>query len=132
MQLNHDANVAQVAELLKARLAQIPNVLETPAPDVEILEFNLNGVKLAVRPYCHNDHYWQVYFDTNGVIRSLGVEQGLSAPAQHVVFHSGNGDRPFESLPGDVVMSGGNAAAAATRGTGAPAVDAASAAPSTS
>ena len=24
---------------------------------------------LAVRPYCHTDHYWQVYFDTNKVIR---------------------------------------------------------------
>ncbi len=34
-----------------------------PAPDVEILEFNLDGPVLAVWPYCHNDHYWQVYFD---------------------------------------------------------------------
>src|SRR2546429_4659589 len=31
----------------------------------EILEFNLAGPVLAVRPYCHTDHYWQVYFDTN-------------------------------------------------------------------
>ena len=31
----------------------------------EILEFNAAGTKLVVRPYRHNDHYWQVYFDTN-------------------------------------------------------------------
>jgi small conductance mechanosensitive channel len=114
MQLDHGADVAGAMGELKRRLGAIPNVLGEPAPDVEILEFNLNGVKLAVRPYCHNDDYWQVYFDTNEVIRALGVERGLSAPAQHVVFHSGNGDRPFDSLPGAVVMSGGNAAAKAS------------------
>jgi small conductance mechanosensitive channel len=31
---------------------------------------------LAVRPYCHTDQYWQVYFDTNRVIRkSFGSRQ---------------------------------------------------------
>jgi small conductance mechanosensitive channel len=24
---------------------------------------------LAVRPYCHNENYWQVYFDANMAIR---------------------------------------------------------------
>lgn len=33
--------------------------------DVEILEVNEFGPKLAVRPYCATEHYWQVYFDTN-------------------------------------------------------------------
>lgn len=33
-----------------------------------IAEFNEFGPKLAVRPYCHTDHYWQVHFDTNKVI----------------------------------------------------------------
>lgn len=36
--------------------------------DVEILEFNDFGSKLAVRPCCHADHYWQVYFDINKAI----------------------------------------------------------------
>lgn len=57
MQLNHDANVDEVIALLKTRLATIANVMQNPAPDVEILEFNLNGPKLAVRPYCHNENY---------------------------------------------------------------------------
>ena len=59
---------------LKTALAAIPNVVKTPSPDVEILEFNEFGPKLAVRPYCHTDHYWQVYFDTNKAIaESLGA-----------------------------------------------------------
>lgn len=44
------------------------NFAQTPAVDVEILEFNEFGPKLAVRPYCHTGHYWQVYFETNKTI----------------------------------------------------------------
>ena len=87
-QLNHDADVPDAVLTLKAKLAAIPNVLKTPAPDVEILEFSLNGPKLAVRPYCHNDHYWQVYFDTNDAIRATCLERGYSAPEQHFVVRS--------------------------------------------
>ena len=56
---------------LKDRLAKIPNVLSAPAPDVTILTFTPFGPVLAVRPYCHNDHYWQVYFDGNMAIREV-------------------------------------------------------------
>src|ERR1700741_3556305 len=53
---------------LQPALAAIPNVVATPPPDVEILDFNELGTLLAVRPYCHTDHYWQVFFDTNRLI----------------------------------------------------------------
>jgi small conductance mechanosensitive channel len=47
---------------------------------VEILEFTLVGPVLAVRPYCHNDHYWQVYFDGNRTIREALSDAGFPAP----------------------------------------------------
>lgn len=43
----------------------------SPAPDVNILSFTPFGPVLAVRPYCHNNDYWQVYFDTNLAIREV-------------------------------------------------------------
>jgi hypothetical protein len=49
-------------------LAKIPNIATEPMPDVEIIDFNERGAVLAVRPYTHTNHYWQVYFDTNRVI----------------------------------------------------------------
>ena len=82
-QLDHTADVHKVIALLKANLAQIPNVLTNPAPDVEILTFTLAGPVLAVRPYCSNANYWQVYFDTNRIIRDTGANAGLPAPEQH-------------------------------------------------
>jgi small conductance mechanosensitive channel len=65
---------------LKPLLAEIPNVIADPAPDVEILDFNERGTVLAVRPYCHTDHYWQVYFDTNRLIASTFAKAGYSPP----------------------------------------------------
>ena len=59
---------------------RVPNVLETPAPEVEILEFTLVGPVLALRPFAHNDHYWQVYFDSNQIIRQTLSDAGFAAP----------------------------------------------------
>ena len=82
-QLAHSVAHADAIRLLKQALAKIPNVLADPAPDVEILEFNLAGPVLAVRPYCNNQHYWQVYFDTNRLIRETFVSAGFPVPEQH-------------------------------------------------
>ncbi|WP_444634326.1 mechanosensitive ion channel family protein [Cupriavidus oxalaticus] len=79
-QLASSTDVADAVALLKSRIAQIPNVLPEPAVDVEILEFTLVGPVLAVRPHCHNDNYWQVYFDTNRIIRECFGQAGYAAP----------------------------------------------------
>ena len=55
----------------KAAVAQIPNVLAQPAPEVNLLDMNLVGPVISVRPFCHTDDYWQVYFDTNEAIVRL-------------------------------------------------------------
>ena len=68
---------------MREGLARIPNVLPNPAPTVEILEFTLAGPVLAVRPFCANDHYWQVYFATNRLIRDTFTQAGFPAPEQH-------------------------------------------------
>ena len=66
--------------LLKDRLGRIPNVLSSPAPDVDVLSFTPAGPVLCVRPYCANQHYWQVYFDTNRLIRETFGEAGFPPP----------------------------------------------------
>jgi small conductance mechanosensitive channel len=77
-QLSGGADLEEAMRLLAAEVAKVRNVTTTPAPDVEILEFNLVGPVLVVRPYTHTDHYWQVYFDTNRVIAR--VCSALPAP----------------------------------------------------
>jgi small conductance mechanosensitive channel len=87
-QLSNGTDHKAAITLLKDRLGKIPNVLPQPVPDVDILQFNLAGPVLAVRPYCHNDHYWQVYFDTNRLIRESFGEAGFPVPEQHLVVRN--------------------------------------------
>ncbi|MTJ49949.1 mechanosensitive ion channel family protein [Dolichospermum sp. UHCC 0259] len=87
-QLAHDVDHNQAIALLKAKISQIPNVISEPAPDVEILTFNLAGPVLAVRPYCNNAHYWQVYFDTNKAICETFGQAGYPVPEQRYTINS--------------------------------------------
>jgi small conductance mechanosensitive channel len=68
---------------LRQRLRQIPNLLETPEAVVEILSFNVVGTEiapmLAVRPFCRNEDYGQVFFDTTRTIQEICVEAPVSS-----------------------------------------------------
>jgi len=77
---HHDA-----IRVLKAGLSKVPNVLGTPPPDVDVLQFTPAGPLLAVRPYCQNQHYWQVYFDSTRLIREAFGQAGFPAPAPEYV-----------------------------------------------
>ncbi|MRG91396.1 mechanosensitive ion channel family protein [Polyangium spumosum] len=85
-QLSGQADVHKVIAVLKEKLKAIPNVAKTPAPDVEVLTFTLAGPVLAVRPYCHTEHYWAVYFATNQVINDEIGKLGFPAPANPVLI----------------------------------------------
>ena len=80
--------------------------MKDPAPSVEILTFTLAGPVLAVRPFCNNKDYWQVYFDTNALIKDAFRRLGFAVPEQHYMVRT---------------AAAGAAAAASFRvGTGAP------------
>jgi small conductance mechanosensitive channel len=87
--LSHDIDPSEAIKLLKEGIAAIPNVLPTPAPTIEVFEFTLAGPTLVVRPFCANAHYWQVYFDTNRMIRETFHRSGFPAPEQHYAVRGG-------------------------------------------
>lgn len=84
-QISGMADYVAVMQLLREKVATLPNVLQTPSVEVEILEFTVLGPILVIRPYCVNKHYWQVYFDTNRMIK-----ESLAAadfPAQTMIVN---------------------------------------------
>ena len=81
-------DVNQAIALLKAAVSQIANVSAEQPPDVEILQFTPEGPLLAVRPYTHTDHYWQVYFDTHkAIVRTFGAA-GYPTPETPLVHRA--------------------------------------------
>jgi small conductance mechanosensitive channel len=79
-QLAGGVDVADAIARLEAAIGAIPNVAVTPAPEINLLDMNLVGPVLSVRPYANNAHYWQVYFDTNEAIVRVAKDAGWPAP----------------------------------------------------
>jgi small conductance mechanosensitive channel len=72
------ANLERTIERLRETLPTVPNVRRNPPPQVEILTFSPTGPVLAVRPFCHHAHYWQVYFDASRLIgEALSPDQSF-------------------------------------------------------
>ena len=65
---------------LRTALAATPNVIASPAPEVDILQSTPEGPLLAVRPYTHTDHYWQVYFDAHKAVVTTFGAAGYPVP----------------------------------------------------
>lgn len=87
-QLAHTVDPSDAIARLRARLPKIKNVVKDPAPSVEVLRFTPMGPVLAVRPFCHTDHYWDVYFATNAAIVEEFTAAGYTVPAQSYVIRS--------------------------------------------
>lgn len=61
----------KVRNVLEGVMKNDPRVLAEPAPSVTVNKLNLEGIELAVRPWCDPKDYWTVYF---GIL-----EQGIVA-----------------------------------------------------
>lgn len=79
-QVSGSADLNVLLPVLKQRIQEIPNVAAQPEPDVVIASFTPAGPVLAIRPYTHNQHYWQVYFDTNRAVHDILSDSRYPAP----------------------------------------------------
>lgn len=80
MQVSHEANVDDVISRLTQAVASTQGVLQTPPPEIWVIDFTMAGPVIAVRPYCTPENYWTVYAAMNDVIRSVGSQAGYPAP----------------------------------------------------
>jgi small conductance mechanosensitive channel len=80
-QLANGVDALEAISRFKAAVALIPNVSKDMPPEVNLLDMKLEGPQIAVRPYTHTNHYWQVYFDTNEAIVKVCKEAGWPVPS---------------------------------------------------
>ncbi len=83
--------VAPTVSIDKARKVAIeamlshPKVLKSPAPEVNVLKVGDGMTTLAIRPYCAQEHYWDVYFGIQELVKNAFDSNGVDAPVPHVV-----------------------------------------------
>jgi len=67
-----------------------PKVLKDPAPFVGIESFEDSSVKLAVKPYCKPEDYWDVYFDIYELGKEALSNANVEIPFPQMVVHMEN------------------------------------------
>ncbi|HEX5626136.1 MAG TPA: mechanosensitive ion channel domain-containing protein [Saprospiraceae bacterium] len=55
-------SLSEIRRICLEVLQQHEQVLENPEPKVQLLSLDASSMKVAVWPYCHQPHYWNVYF----------------------------------------------------------------------
>src|SRR5262249_38837 len=80
--INNAVDHRDAIRLLTLRLSQIPNVLPSPAPEVDVLQLTPAGPLLCGLPFCPTANYGQVYFDTIRMIREAFNEAGFPVAVQ--------------------------------------------------
>lgn len=78
--VSYDADLQQSREALMQVMQNDPNVLQDPAPSVNVSELGDNSVNLAVRPWCDPAVYWDVYFGTLENGKKALDAAGISIP----------------------------------------------------
>ncbi len=83
--VSYDADIKKSKDVIMDVLTAHPKVLKDPAPAVTVLELADSSVNFAVRPWCHTDHYWDVYFDVTENVKLALDNAGIEIPYPHQV-----------------------------------------------
>ena len=84
--ISYDSDIKKARDILVAVMKDQKQVLKDPEPFVGVLELADSSVNLAVRPWCHPDDYWDVYFNTTELGKLALDKNGIVIPfPQHDV-----------------------------------------------
>src|SRR3954468_4334859 len=61
-------------------------VLKTPSPEVAVQKIGDGMITLAIRPYCNQSDYWDVYFRIQELVYKAWDVSGIEAPTPHRVI----------------------------------------------
>ncbi len=83
--IGYGEDIKKAKEVLMEVLTSNPQVLQEPAPSVNVSELADSSVNFAVRPFCRPEHYWDVYFATLENCKLALDNAGIEIPYPHQV-----------------------------------------------
>ncbi len=78
--ISYEADIDEAIEILREVCVNNKDVLEDPAPFVDVLELGDSSVNLVVRPYCKPEDYWDVYMSTTRLSKQALDKAKISIP----------------------------------------------------
>ncbi len=85
--IGYDDDIDQARSAFKEVLSNIPEVLQSPAPDIIVTELADSSVNFSVRPWCKPEHYWKVYGDAHEAVKKTLDQKGISIPFPQQDLH---------------------------------------------
>ncbi len=78
--ISYSDDIDKARAAIKAAIAEFPEVLETPAPDILVSEMADSSVNFAVRPWCKAVDYWKIHFGVTEAIKKRFDAEGITIP----------------------------------------------------
>lgn len=78
--ISYAENIGRTRSLLMEIMTSLPQVLEDPAPSVDVLNLGDVGVDLAVRAWVKSDDYWRVKCDLQEEMKERFEDEHLASP----------------------------------------------------
>ncbi len=85
--ISYGSDIKKAREVLLGVMERHPQVLQDPAPSVNVLELADSAVNLAVRPYSTVADYWDVYFQVQEQAKEALDAAGIQIPFPQRVVH---------------------------------------------
>ncbi|MCO4821164.1 MAG: mechanosensitive ion channel [Flavobacteriaceae bacterium] len=83
--VGYDSDIKKTKEVLMQVLTSHPQVLQDPAPTVNVSELADSSINFAVRPWCNVADYWDVYFGITEQTKEALDAAGIEIPYPHQV-----------------------------------------------
>ncbi|MBN2161719.1 MAG: mechanosensitive ion channel [Pontiellaceae bacterium] len=91
--ISYGDDIDKARAAIKSVLAEVPGILENPAPDIFVSEMADSSVNFAVRPWCRPSDYWAVYFGVTEAIKKKFDAEDITIPFPqrdvHLYEHKG-------------------------------------------
>ena len=89
--MSFSASYEDSTEAVKAAILQAAagdeRIIAEPAPFVALKEYKASSIDYAVRVWCKNSDYWDVYYGMNERVRVCFEENGIQMTYEHINVH---------------------------------------------
>ncbi len=86
--VSYDADLDQVQRVLIEAVTALSTVVESPAPEVEVLQLGASSVDIAVRPWCRSTDYFDCSFEVTKAVKQRLDLEGIEIPFPQRVVHA--------------------------------------------
>lgn len=86
MAIAPDMSIEKARKVAIQAMSSHDKVLKEPIPEVSVLRVGDGMVTLAIRPYCQQADYWDVFFGVQELVKVAFDENGIAGPVPHRVI----------------------------------------------